>query len=485
MNIIGAAKDKWNKIPLAAKVSVAYTICSILQRSISLITTPFFTRLLTKEEYGQSTVFSSWVSILQIFITLNLAYGSFSTAMVKYEDDREGYVSSIQGICLALAGIFLIIYLPFRRLWNRLFEFPTYMVFVMVAEIVFSTSFLLWIGIKRFEFKYKSVIAFTLISSVATPIASYILIILSQNKGYAKILGAAGVSIIMGMAFFAYNLSKGGKLINKEYWKYALGFNIPLLAYYLSQIIFNQSDRIMISHMVGTDKAAVYGIACSIALILSFVMNAINNSYVPWYYGKIKEGKEEENRTVSLGIAALMALLLLGLIWFSPEIVWVMGGEKYAEATMAILPVAASQLLLFYSQLFINVEFYYEEKRSLVWASIGAALANLVLNRIFIPWFGFIAAAYTTLVSYVLFAGCNYLAMKKILKERELEDKAYDYFGLLVILAAFTVVAIVGVLLYQSLLVRIVITATVVVIVAIKYKTLLQYLQPIFNKNKD
>ena len=80
---------KLRSVPLTVKVSVSYTICSILQRCLSFITLPLFTRLLTKEQYGQYTLYQSWMSILMIFTTLNLAYGSFSTAMVKFENRRD------------------------------------------------------------------------------------------------------------------------------------------------------------------------------------------------------------------------------------------------------------------------------------------------------------------------------------------------------------------------------------------------------------
>ncbi|MGN0378916.1 MAG: oligosaccharide flippase family protein, partial [Butyrivibrio sp.] len=56
-------KNKWNSVPLTVKVSTAYTVCSILQRCLSFITLPVFTRILTQEQYGQYTIYSSWLGI--------------------------------------------------------------------------------------------------------------------------------------------------------------------------------------------------------------------------------------------------------------------------------------------------------------------------------------------------------------------------------------------------------------------------------------
>ena len=462
--MINTIKEKWNKIPLTVKVSTSYAICSILQKCLSFITLPLFTRLLTTEQYGQYTIYSSWQGILMIFLTLNLAYGSFQTAMVKFEDRRSEYITSIQGICILLSVIFLALYLPFREMWNQLFELPTLFVLIMVSEIIFTTATQLWMERNRFEFKYKSVVAITLLTSILSPVLAYVLVSCTEEKGYARIIGYASINVIVGLIVFIQNTKRGKKLFNKEFWKYALGFNIPLLAYYLSQVIFNQSDRIMISHMTGTGEAAMYGVAYNLAMILTFVLNAINGSYVPWMYGKIKKGRGIENKQISIVLIILMGLMILCVIWFAPEIILIMAGKKYEAAIYVVAPVAMSLLLLFYCQLFINVEFYYEEKKMLVYGSVGAAILNIVLNYFLIPLFGFVAAGYTTLASYIVFALSNYYTMRLVLKKRNLPDNMYDYKALLWLFIVFMIVGFVGVALYENLVVRIIVALFVLVL---------------------
>lgn len=463
-------REKWNRMPLAARVSFSYAICSVLQQSISFITLPLFTRLLTTEQYGQATIFGSWSSLLVIFLTLQLPYGSFSRAMVKFEEKRDEYIASVQGICLLLSSVFFMIYLPFAKWWNRLFELPTWIMVLMVFQILASSGLAFWSGKKRFEFKYKEVIAVTLLSSLISPVLQYVLVINAEEKGYARIAGGAIVSIIFGGFFFVLGIIRGKSIYKQEYWKYALGFNIPLLAYYLSQMVFNTSDRIMISHMVGTDKAAIYGVAYSLAIMLNFVLAAINNSYVPWFYEKLKEGKQDENKNVANAISLLMAVLLLGIIWFAPEVIHIMAGEKYEEAKWIVPPVAMSILLLFYSQLSINFEFFFEEKKSLVNASIVSAATNVILNAVFIPYFGYYVAGYTTLFSYVIFAIANYWTMRRLLKKRAIASHGFDTKSLLFILIVFFLLGFTGMGLYKFVLIRIGIAAVIVVLVMNNYK---------------
>ena len=275
-----------------------------------------------------------------------------------------------------------------------------------------------------------------------------------SQKGYARILGYSLINISVGVVIFIYNILKGKVLYDKEYWSYALKFNLPLLVYYLSQVIFNQSDRIMINHYCGTSKAAMYGVAYNLATVLTFVINAVNGSYIPWLYRKIKSNGEYENKKISLYLSLFIGILIIFVIWFAPEIIDIMAGNAYKSALYVVAPVSMSLFLLFYSQLFINIEFYYEEKTLLVYGSVGAAILNIILNAILIPKFGFVAAGYTTLLSYIVFVISNLYTLKIILKKRKVIDRLYDYKRLFLLFILFMLISFLGVFLYPFLLLR-------------------------------
>ncbi len=475
MIIMRQLKNKWDKIPITAKAAAVYTICSIVQKCISIITLPLFTRLLSTEQYGQVTVYSSWSSLLVILLTLQLPYGSFSTAMVKFEDKRDEYIASVEGICLLLSAVFLIIYLPFRIQWNKLFELPTFIMVLMVCDILAGTGIAFWSGKKRFELRYKEVVAATIAVSILSPAVQLILVHYSDEKGYARIIGGVLVKALIGGVIYVIGIIRGKRLYDKTFWKYAFGFNIPLLAYYLSQMIFNASDKLMISHMAGKDKAAIYGVAYSLAIMFNFLLTSINSSYVPWFYGKLKEKKQNENIPIANAIAMLMAGVLLMVIWFAPEIIKVMAGDKYQDAKWIVPPVAMSVLLLFYSQLSINIEFYFEEKKMLVNASIVAALVNVVLNYLLIPVLGYYVAGYTTLLSYFLFAIANYLAMRKVLKQKNITGIGLDPITLSAILVVFMMAGFMGMTVYNVLAARLVLAVLLMGIVYFNRNRLLQY----------
>ena len=480
--MLSRLKNKLNTIPEGVKASVAYTVCSILQRCLSMVTMPLFTRILTQAQYGQYTLYSTWMNIFTIFITLNLAYGSFSKAMITFEKDRHGYVAAVQNITVALAGLFMVLYLPLRHIWNPLLELPTPIMLLMVSEIVFQCALLCWYGHRRFANKYKSVVIVTLGVALSAPLLAFVLVSTFEEKGYGRILGYSAVNIIAGLVFFVYYLIRGKGGMKKEYWKYALCFNIPLIPYYISQVIFNQSDIIMIEHLSGPhskDNVAMYGVAYNLATLMTFVLNSINGSYVPWFYEKIRDKKGRDNRSMANGIAILMAFLLLAVIAIAPEFISIMADDGYEAAVWVVPPVAMSILLLFYAQLFINVEFYYEAKNMLVWGSIGSAAVNIGLNALLIPVFGFVAAGYTTLFSYLIFAATNYLAVRKIAKNQELPMDFFDMRSLVVIFLIFGGLSALAMSLYNLIWIRWSIIVAVLVALVIFHKKVITFVKSV------
>ena len=86
-----------SNLPEPLKATIAFALCTTLQKGILILTTPVITRLLTTEEYGYYTLFISWQRILAVFSTLTLDGSIISQAIVKNGTDRDGFVSAMTG----------------------------------------------------------------------------------------------------------------------------------------------------------------------------------------------------------------------------------------------------------------------------------------------------------------------------------------------------------------------------------------------------
>ena len=110
------------------------------------------------------------------------------------------------------------------------------------------------------------------------PIASLVLIRMNGGTAMMRILGIVGVQICICVPIIVFQFCKGKEFFSKEYWGYALRIGIPIVPHYLSGIILNQGDRIMIDKMVGKTEVALYGLAYSIGMLVQLFISGMNSA---------------------------------------------------------------------------------------------------------------------------------------------------------------------------------------------------------------
>ena len=424
MNLLQRYRD----MSAPVKASAWYAVCDVIQKGILVLTIPIFTRIMTTAEYGLTNVYNSWLAIIVIFATLNLQHGTFNMAMVEFEDDRDKYISAVQGLVTTSVMVLFLIYLPLSTLFDDITKLNLPLFAAMAIQMITTASFGFWSGKKRFDYLYKKVVALTVISAVLTTAISILMVVTAtDNRGEIKIISTVLTQALLFIPVYFANAIKGKSFFVKKYWLFALGMNLPLIPYYLAQAVFNNADLLMIQAMCGMSDAALYGTVYSFATMMTLIINAINNSFVPWKYKKIKRDDFENMGTVTNGIAVLVAGLLVLIILLGPEIVQLLAAPAYYEARWVFPPVAASMYFLFFVQQYIDVEFLLKNRLMLVAGSIAAAVANIVLNALFIPQFGYMAAAYTTLASYIIFVICNYFAVRRGIRTAKAKYQVRDF----------------------------------------------------------
>lgn len=433
--------NKYKSMSEPVKASLWYMICNFLQKGISFIVVPIYTRLLTTAEYGNYAVFQSWRDILIIFATLNLYAGVFTKAMVDYPDDRDRYTSVMQGLSTLITVIILGVYVIFRRPLDNLFEMSTPIMIGLFLYFIFYPAFSFWSVRQRCEYKYKAMVAVTLIVSFATPVVSLFLLFKTNLRENAVILGFLIVQIIAGAFFYIRAFIKCPHFYDKAYWKHGIDYNVPLIPHYLSLIVLNQSDRIMIKNICGSGDAGLYSLASQVSMIMTTIASAINGSYVPWSYECLRDKHYKELDNVTKTLILAFGLMTVGVIAVAPEVVLILGSRKYLPAIWVIPPIAIGVFYTCCYNSFASIEFYFSKTKYVMVASVVGAVLNIILNAIFIPTFGFVAAGYTTAVSYLVLALVHGLFAVRICKQEKLGTAVYDYKVIFLIGILFTVIA--------------------------------------------
>lgn len=464
--------NKYRSMAIQAKASIWYTICNFLQKGISFIIVPIYVRLLTTDEYGAWSVFQSWRDILIIFASLNLFSGVYTKTLVDNKDDRDRYTSSMQGLGTVVSLGFLIIYFFSHDWCNRIIGLETpYMLLLFLYFIVYP-AFSFWGTRQRVEYKYKPMVLITVLISILTPVVSVFLLLKTNLRTNAVILGYLLVQCAIGLYFYIYQFWKGKCFYNKDYWIYASKFNIPLIPHYLSLIVLGQSDRIMIKHYSGESEAGIYSFAYQIASAINALIVAINGSRVPWTYEQLKKRVYNKLKIITNTLVLMMAGMVLFVALISPEIIRFIGTRDYQVAVYVIPVVTLGVYYTFVYDLYASIEFYFGATKYVMYASVTGALLNIILNAIFIPQYGFIAAAYTTLVCYIIFMIVHYLFSKKVLKQQQIDDPIYDNKMVFSLSGILTFIGLGCMLIFPYTAVRIVLIIGLLMICMIKRKSI-------------
>ncbi|MCH5272393.1 MAG: oligosaccharide flippase family protein [Lachnospiraceae bacterium] len=410
--------NEYKKLPVQIKAALWFFICTVMQKGVTIISTPIFTRLLSTEEYGIYSVFNSWMGIIICFVTLNLYSGVYTQGLVKFDSCRNKFSAAMQGLMLSLVILWFALYIILKNRFNQLFSLTTWQMIAMFLIIWTNGVFGFWSNEQRFEYQYRKLVSVTLAESVLQPLLSILLMILfPMSKVSACIFGIAFAGVLCYGWLCVVQLKKGRCFFAGDIWKYALNFSIPLIPHYLSQIALNGADKIMIKEMVNETAAGIYSLAYTVSRLGTLFNNALLQTLTPWIYKKIKEEKFED-----LAFIAYLALVFIGsvnllTVLFAPEIIRIFAPEAYGDSVWLIPPVAMSVFFMFAYNLFAAFEFYYGKAKYISTATVIGAGLNIVLNYFFIKNFGYMAAGYTTLFCYMIFAYLHYRFMKKICRE--------------------------------------------------------------------
>ncbi len=431
----------------AIKSGMLYTLSNFFTRSIGLITTPIFTRLLTKSEFGLYNNYLSWTSLFLIIVTLNLD-ATLISAKYDYEDKFDEYIYSVLTLSTASTCAWLIITNSFYTFFETFLGMDRICINAMLIYLLFFSAITLFQARERYYFEYKISAITSVILSLGTAFLSVILVMEMKDKLYGRIFGSVVPVIIIGAICYIFFIGKGKK-IKIDYWKYAIPICIPYIPHLLSLNLLNSMDRIMINKWCGSEDAALYSLAYTCGSLVTLLMVSMNSAYAPWLGEKLAANDFYSIRKFSRIYILAFSFLAMGLMLIAPELLYILGGESYADAKYVMTPVAMGCVCQFLYTMFVNIEQFKKKTVGMAFASVLGALVNYVLNYLMIPRIGYLAAAYTTLVGYLCL-----LVVHMYLVYRLNYSKAYNYKMVIVVVVSMILITFLISFLYSNFVMR-------------------------------
>lgn len=377
-----------------------YTASRFVNKGLAMLITPFLTRMMSTGDYGEFSNFSAWATMVLVVTSLDMA-NVVIRAKFDYEDRFEGYMSSIVVATFVSSSFFALIIYIFRDFFSGLFGFGDKYIYALIIYFFFKPAIEFYVGQQVARLKYISGALVSLSSSVLILICSLVFVNFMEDKLWARTIGFILVPAVYGVVLYSMIIYKGKK-VDLEAIRYTLKLSVPLIPHNLANSILSSSDRIVIKRFWPADDAAFYTIGYSVGNILYLFTQSVAQAYTPWLYDKLNKKEHALVPKVNNYLSVFALLLVCVFVGMAPEAVAVLGGKKYTPSIQIVPIVTVGIFFQFISKLYINIEHYMKITYMISAASLLAALSNVGLNLLLVPKYGFVAAAWTTMVSYGL-----------------------------------------------------------------------------------
>ena len=151
----GVKRRTFLRVP--AKASVWYIASSALARSVSVVGTPIFTRLLSAGEYGIFPQYATFLSLFSVVATLEISGGAILRGIQKFEKRREQFVSCAIGLIVVVWSVISALILSFSAIFGDFTGLGIRLVFIMLIHILLNAIISIYTAEARFSYKYRSV----------------------------------------------------------------------------------------------------------------------------------------------------------------------------------------------------------------------------------------------------------------------------------------------------------------------------------------
>lgn len=463
-----------------------YVVSMFLTRGMVFITMPIFTRIMTKEEYGNFSVFVSWQTILLIICSVDL-YGTLNRARFDYPkaNDFHSYISSCLSLSFLITITVFIAYSIFPRYFDRFFLLNRSYMFVMFAYLLTVPALNMFMTMQRIEYRYKTSSAISISVAILSPVFAIVMVLLMKDRDpvFGRIIGQFSLYIVLGIVFYVYFFSLS-KEISVSCWKYALRIGIPLAFSYLGSRILLMADTIVLKHLCTGAEVSYLSVTHTASQIILILVQALNIAWSPWFYDMLKSHNYGEIKRTYRWYLWAMVFCTFAVILIGPELILVLGGKKYFESIYIFpLNVLCGVFAVFTAQ-FVDLETYHKRPEYAAILTGIVAVINVILDILGVKLFGYQAVCYVTVICQVLLVGLHYCVTKSMGN-----DKIISLKTLIFTLVTTIMLIPIALFMYQSNIIRGALFAIEVLIIItmiiIKRKDIMLIVKKKYNPNKE
>ncbi len=399
--------------------AIFYTLGVVLGLGAQfLLTTVIYGQLLGADQLGWTRLYFTWFSVFGAVVGLE-APSSINNARISYgQEQLNGYSSSLLGIGTISLVISGAVMLAMQSILVPAMSFPLPVLMAALAQGFFYFCTMLIAQKCRVS---NQPLGFVVWSSAAPllrlALCWAIVPRLSENQYLGDVFGSIIAYGATGVLAIIFLIKQGGLSFKRGYWRFCLIISAPMVFHTLSNQVLGQADTIMLEKMRGVREMGVYSFAYNIGSIANAIWLAFNNAWTVWYFDKTKEEAVQEVRELYKKYVWFVTLMTFAIILVAPDLVRLFAKDPAVAAGAGLTPVIMMGCFFMFLYTFpVNYETYRAKTIYIAIGTICAAALNIGLNFYFIPMWGGMGAAWTTLISYVMLFVFHYIISRFIIK---------------------------------------------------------------------
>lgn len=389
---------------LARKIAYNVAISSVakvVSTVLALAAIGFITRYLGKEGFGD---YSTVLAFLSFFASLaDLGLYHISTREISRPEAPEekiiGNIFSLRLIAsigiLALSPL-IVLFLPYSSQVNH-------GILIIALSLLFSSSYQVLNGVFQKRLAMDKVAIAELAGKVAQ--VGVIIIAATRQWSFEWIVSAVLFNMVVSfvIAFlWSRRYLKFSLQFDFSYWKSFLKESLPMGAAAVITFLYFKMDTILLSIMRSSSDVGIYNASYKVVENLNFFPAMIVGLVMPIMSRTVfhdwKKFEIVSNHTLKLFVI-LTVPLVIGTLFLSDGIVYLIGGDKFAESAEVLRILIFALVCMFFGHFFNATLIAGNLQRTLMFIFAFAAGFNVISNLIVIPVFSYIGAAYISVIT--------------------------------------------------------------------------------------
>lgn len=380
------------------KNSTIFAIANTGSKLLSIILVPFYTYVLTTEEFGTVDMLMTSISLMLPIITLSI-FESTLRFSIKSDYNKKNIFTTSIAITLCGNILFLIFYPLLNKIPLLCNNIQLFYILLFLQSInSLLSQFARGINkVKLFATNGCMITFFMLILNIV-----FLSIFNLNIKGY---LLSYIIAYLIGNLFLVFRLKVWNYLNIKSYnnilAKEMLMYSVPLIPNALMWWLMNVSDRYIITFFLGVSANGIYAVANKIPTVLNLVYSIFSQA---WQLSAIEESDSKNKAEFYSNVFSIFStVMFIGtsfIILFIKPLINVFVSSAYSDswkyAPFLLLAAVFTSFSSFLGTNYIAMK----ETKGIFKTSLFGAVVNIILNIALIPLLGINGASFATMVSF-------------------------------------------------------------------------------------